>query len=130
MNTIAIKEYIVAEYNAQSLQESISTLEYYKVDIIMSFPEILPRKHNDTFDRNDKVNLLINMQELVNEAKHYPLSQLNIEVWMMRINSKEVKIVFEHRLGYYTIKGLDEFDPNLDDLSRELCQVGEQIMIG
>ena len=104
MNTVAIREYIVSKYNAQILCESLAVLEYYKIDIIMSFPNILFSKCNDD----------------------YPLSKLNIEVLYMRKNEKEIKIVFEHNLGYYTIKGLDEFDPDANDLSKELSKVGEK----
>lgn len=126
MNTVAIKEYIVSKYNAQILCESLAVLEYYKIDIVMSFPNILFSKYNDDFGNKCKGNSMLNMRELMDMAKHYPLSKLNIEVLYMRKNEKDIKIVFEHNLGYYTIKGLDEFDPDANDLSKELSKVGEK----
>ena len=126
MNTVAIREYIVSKYNAQILCESLAVLEYYKIDIIMSFRNILFSKCNDDFGNKSIDNSMLNMRELMDRAKHYPLSKLNIEVLYMRKNEKEIKIVFEHNLGYYTIKGLDEFDPDANDLSKELSKVGEK----
>ncbi len=126
MNTVAIKEYLITKYNAQILHESLAMLEYYKIDIVMSFPDRLFPKHNDDLGNKSKGNSMLNMRELMDGAKHYPLSKLNIEVLNMKKNGKEIKIVLEHSLGYYTIKGLDEFDPDADDLSKELSKVGEK----
>ena len=46
MNTIAIKDYILANYDSSIIQESLENLEYYKIDIIMSFPESVTGKRN------------------------------------------------------------------------------------
>lgn len=89
MNTVAIKEHIVSKYNAQTLHESSAMLEYYKIDIVMSFPNILFHKYNNDLGNKSKVNSMLNMRELMDEAKHYPLSKLNIEVlYMKKIQKK------------------------------------------
>lgn len=54
-------------------------------------------------------------------------AQLNIEVIGIKRDCRKVKIVLEHSLGYFNIKGLAENDLFAEQLSEELMNIGTSI---
>ncbi len=124
MNTIAIKDYILANYDSSIIQESLENLEYYKIDIIMSFPESVTGKRNVNSGEKSCSEIQDYMQNLMKKAKEFDVSKLNIEVIGIKRDCRKVKIVLEHSLGYFNIKGLAENDLFAEQLSEELVNIG------
>ena len=104
--TIAIKDYILANYDSSIIQESLENLEYYKIDIIMSFSESVTGKRNVNSGEKSCSEIQYYMQNLMKKAKEFDVSKLNIEVIGIKRDCRKVKIVLEDSLGYFNIKGL------------------------
>lgn len=122
--TIAIKDYILANYDSSIIQESLENLEYYKIDIIMSFPESVTGKRNVNSGEKSCSEIQYYMQNLMKKAKEFDVSKLNIEVIGIKRDCRKVKIVLEDSLGYFNIKGLAENDLFAEQLSEELVNIG------
>ena len=122
--TIAIKDYILANYDSSIIQESLENLEYYKVDIIMSFSESVTGKRNVNSGEKSCSEIQYYMQNLMKKAKEFDVSKLNIEVIGIKRDCRKVKIVLEDSLGYFNIKGLAENDLFAEQLSEELVNIG------
>ena len=122
--TIAIKDYILANYDASIIQESLENLEYYKIDIIMSFSESVTGKRNVNSGEKSCSEIQYYMQNLMKKAKEFDVSKLNIEVIGIKRDCRKVKIVLEDSLGYFNIKGLAENDLFAEQLSEELVNIG------
>ena len=71
MNTIAIKDYILANYDSSIIQESLENLEYYKIDIIMSFPESVTGKRNVNCGEKSCSEIQDYMQNLMKKVLCY-----------------------------------------------------------
>ena len=56
--------------------------------------------------------------------KEFDVSKLNIEVIGIKRDCRKVKIVLEHSLRYFNIKGLAENDLFAEQLSEELVNIG------
>lgn len=122
--TIAIKDYILANYDSSIIQESLENLEYYKIDIIMSFSESVTGKRNVNSGEKSFSEIQYYMQNLMKKAKEFDVSKLNIEVIGIKRYCRKVKIVLEDSLGYFNIKGLAENDLFAEQLSEELVNIG------
>ena len=122
--TIAIKDYILANYDSSIIQESLENLEYYKIDIIMSFSESVTGKGNVNSGEKSCSEIQYYMQNLMKKAKEFDVSKLNIEVIGIKRDCRKVKIVLEDSLGYFNIKGLAENDLFAEQLSEELVNIG------
>jgi len=122
--TIAIKDYILANYDSSIIQESLENLEYYKIDIIMSFSESVTGKRNVNSGEKSCSEIQYYMQNLMKKAKEFDVSKLNIEVIGIKRDCRKVKIVLEDSLGYFNIKGLAENDLFAEQLSEELVNIG------
>ena len=122
--TIAIKDYILANYDSSIIQESLENLEYYKIDIIMSFSESVTGKRNVNSGEKSCSEIQYYMQNLMKKAKEFDVSKLNIEVIGIKRDCRKVKIVLEDSLGYFIIKGLAENDLFAEQLSEELVNIG------
>ena len=122
--TIAIKDYILANYDSSIIQESLENLEYYKIDIIMSFPESVTGKRNVNSGEKSCSEIQYYMQNLMKKAKEFDVSKLIIEVIGINRDCRKVKIVLEDSLGYFNIKGLAENDLFAEQLSEELVNIG------
>lgn len=122
--TIAIKDYILANYDSSIIQESLENLEYYKIDIIMSFSESVTGKRNVNSGEKSCSEIQYYMQNLMKKAKEFDVSKLNIEVIGIKRECRKVKIVLEDSLGYFNIKGLAENDLFAEQLSEELVNIG------
>ncbi|GEM_PF-1053799 len=122
--TIAIKDYILANYDSSIIQESLENLEYYKIDIIMSFPESVTGKRNVNSGEKSCSEIQYYMQKLMKKAKEFDVSKFNIEVIGIKRDCRKVKIVLEDSLGYFNIKGLAENDLFAEQLSEELVNIG------
>ena len=129
MNTIAIKDYILANYDSSIIQESLENLEYYKIDIIMSFPESVTGKRNVNSGEKSCSEIQDYMQNLMKKAKEFDVSKLNIEVIGIKRDCRKVKIVLEHSLEYFNIKGLAENDLFAEQLSEELVNIGTSMKV-
>ena len=124
LTTIAIKDYILANYDSSIIQESLENLEYYKIDIIMSFSESVTGKRNVNSGEKSCSEIQYYMQNLMKKAKEFDVSKLNIEVIGIKRDCRKVKIVLEDSLGYFNIKGLAENDLFAEQLSEELVNIG------
>lgn len=122
--TIAIKDYILANYDSSIIQESLENLEYYKIDIIMPFSESVTGKRNVNSGEKSCSEIQYYMQNLMKKAKEFDVSKLNIEVIGIKRDCRKVKIVLEDSLGYFNIKGLAENDLFAEQLSEELVNIG------